>query len=308
MLQSFRKVAVTVLKPRVSEGTWRALQAVDLPARRKKRRRAELRLIQREVQKAVRAAVRAESDRAARATSIIEAKQVKPEVTASPAEPRLTKLARQFGTDKWGIHRYTPHYEHHFSKFVDDEFTLLEIGIGGYSRERQGGASLRMWKAFFPKAEIIGLDIENKSFVEEPRIKAYQGSQTNAPLLRTIVDSARNLRIVIDDGSHRPEHVRATFGLLFPLLPSGALYAIEDTQTSYWPKWGGSFDLDDKSTTMALVKRLIDGLNYEEFQTGDYAPSYSDRTVIAVHCYHNLVIIEKGTNVEGTNRSANWRD
>ena len=53
---------------------------------------------------------------------------------------------------------------------------------------------------------------------------------------------------------------------------------------------------------MALVKRLVDGLNYEEFVDEDYQPTYADRHVVGVHCYHNLVIIEKGENAEGTNK------
>lgn len=305
MLQSLKRTAVKVVKPRVSDDTWQALHAVDPASRRKARREAELAQVRRETQKAVKAALRAESERLTRTANLPQASS-KSQDPAPHSQPDLSSLARQFGTDKWGTHRYTPHYEHHFSKFRNEEFTLLEIGIGGYSREKQGGASLRMWKAFFPKAEIIGLDIANKSFVTEERITAVQGSQVNEPLLRTIVDSAKNLQIVVDDGSHRPEHIRATFDILFPLLPSGGLYAIEDTQTSYWPRWGGSLDLDDKNTTMALVKSLVDGLNYEEFQTDDYQPSYTDLHVVAVHCYHNLVIIEKGTNREGTNRNPNW--
>ena len=27
----------------------------------------------------------------------------------------VTELAQEFGSDKWGVHRYTPHYEHHFA-------------------------------------------------------------------------------------------------------------------------------------------------------------------------------------------------
>jgi cephalosporin hydroxylase len=48
--------------------------------------------------------------------------------------------------------------------------------------------------------------------------------------------------VVIDDGSHRSEHILATVAHLFPLLPRGSLYAIEDTQTSYWAGYGGSTD------------------------------------------------------------------
>jgi cephalosporin hydroxylase len=196
-----------------------------------------------------------------------------------------------FGTDKWDAPIDTPNITS--GKFKHHDFTLFEIGIGGYSREKLGGASLRMWKAFFPKAQIIGLDLEDKSFAVEPRIATYQGSQTNEPLLRTIVSTAKNLRVIVDDGSHRPAHIRRTFEILFPLLPAGGLYAIEDTRTSYWPRFGGSLDMNDPSTTMGLAERLVDGLNYEEWQDDDNKATAVDRNIVGVHCYHNLVIIER---------------
>ena len=214
----------------------------------------------------------------------------------------LTELAQEFGTDKWGVHRYTPHYERHLEDLRNERFTLLEIGIGGYQRRRRGGNSLRMWKHFFPRAQIVGLDIQDKSFAEAPRIRTYQGSQVDPEILDRIVQEAEDLRVVIDDGSHRSEHVRETFRLLFPRLPDGAIYAIEDTQTSYWPERGGSDDLDARTTSMALVKELVDGLNHEEFVDESYVPTYSDKNVVAVHCYHNLVVIEKGPNAEGSNK------
>lgn len=212
----------------------------------------------------------------------------------------LTELAQEFKTDKWGRHFYTPHYERHLRHLRDQEFTLLEIGIGGYSRDKQGGASLRMWKHFFPRAQVVGLDIHDKSFVDEPRIKSYQGSQVDPEVLDRIIAEQGTPQVVIDDGSHRPEHIRETFRLLFPKLADDGIYCIEDTQTSYWERWGGSEDRQDPTTTMALVKDLIDGLNYEEFLDEDYQPTYSDRHVVAVHCYHNLVVIEKGVNEEGS--------
>lgn len=212
----------------------------------------------------------------------------------------LTELAQEFKTDKWGRHFYTPHYERHLRHLRDQEFTLLEIGIGGYSRDKQGGASLRMWKHFFPLAQVVGLDIHDKSFVDEPRIKSYQGSQVDPEVLDRIIAEQGTPQVVIDDGSHRPEHIRETFRLLFPKLADDGIYCIEDTQTSYWERWGGSEDRQDPTTTMALVKDLIDGLNYEEFLDEDYQPTYSDRHVVAVHCYHNLVVIEKGVNEEGS--------
>ncbi len=219
----------------------------------------------------------------------------------------LSELAVEFGTDKFSeIHRYTPHYERHLAHLRDEEFVLLELGIGGYRRERDGGASLRMWKHFFPKATIVGLDIEDKRFVRAPRIVPFQGSQDDPDVIARIFDEVGVPKVVIDDGSHQVRHVLESFRIIFPQLPDDAIYAIEDIQSSYWPDWGGSEDLLSTETSMALVKRLLDGLNHEEFLSATYEPTYTDRHVVGLHAYHNLVVIEKGTNDEGSlKRAAN---
>ena len=219
-----------------------------------------------------------------------------------PPRPDLTEIATRTGTDKWGVHFYTQHYERHLRHLRDEGFVLLEIGVGGYARDKQGGASLRMWKRYFPQAQVVGLDIEDKSFVDRPRITTVQADQTDPDALRDVLDRFGVPRVVIDDGSHRPADIIATFEILFPLLPDGAVYAIEDTQTSYWPEFGGQEDPAASGTTMGFVKSLVDGLNHEEFLTPDYAPTYTDVHVKAVHCYHNLIVIEKGDNLEGSNK------
>lgn len=272
MKKMLKTVAVKTVKPVVGDAAWQRLRAIA---------------------------------RAATQPPPVRAVPAKP--TSAPRTPKppktLTELGKEFRTDKAGIHRYTQHYERHLKHLRSTEFTLFEIGIGGYRRDRAGGASLRMWKAFFPKAQIVGLDIEDKSFVDEPRIRSYKGSQTDEEILRRIVaDAGSDVQVIIDDGSHRPAHIRATFRILFPLLADGGIYAIEDIQTSYWPEVGGSENRHDPQTTMALVKDLVDGLNYEEYVDEEYDPSYTDLNVRAVHAYHNLVFIEKGRNAEGTNR------
>jgi hypothetical protein len=214
----------------------------------------------------------------------------------------LCKLAQHFKTDKWGTHRYAQHYQRHLQPFKNDSMNLLEIGIGGYSRAGQGGASLRMWKHFFPNAQIFGMDIQDKSFVDEDRITTYIGDQSDAGSLIGVATKIGTLDVIIDDGSHLSPHILTTFETLFPLLREGGIYAIEDTQTSYWPEWRGSEDRNDPQTSMSMLKRLADGLNYEEFVDVDYEPSYTDLNIVGMHFYHNLVIIEKGKNAEGTNK------
>jgi cephalosporin hydroxylase len=216
----------------------------------------------------------------------------------------LPRLATHFGTDKWGAHRYAQHYQTHLQHLRTKPVAILEIGIGGYSRAGQGGASLRMWKHFFPAGRIVGLDLRDKSFVEEDRIRSYRGDQTDADLLRRIVAESGPFDVIIDDGSHQPAHIIASFGVLFPLLKDDGIYVVEDTQTSYWPEWGGSEDIKDESTSMAFLCRMADGLNYEEFVDESYQPSYTDTHVTGLHFYHNLVFVQKGINVEGTRKKA----
>jgi hypothetical protein len=214
----------------------------------------------------------------------------------------LCKLAEYFQTDKWGLHKYAPHYQRHLQHLKCDAVNLLEIGIGGYSKAGRGGASLRMWKHFFPYGQIFGVDIHDKSFVDEDRITTLVGDQSDPESLIAIADKIGGLDVVIDDGSHFSPDVLTAFKTLFPLLRDGGIYAVEDTQTSYWPEWQGSEDREDPNTSMSMLKRLADGLNYEEFVDDNYQPTYTDLNVVGVHFYHNLAIIEKGTNAEGTNK------
>lgn len=214
----------------------------------------------------------------------------------------LTALAKLYRTDKWGSHWYTPHYQHHFQKLRRKRLKLLEIGVGGYDNPKSGGESLRMWKHYFPYSDIYSLDIHDKSALEEARIKIYQGSQNDPAALRDVVRDMGRADIIIDDGSHINEHVITSFETLFPLLEDGGIYVIEDTQTSYWPAFGGdSYDLHRAGTMMSYLKQRVDGLNYEELARKDYQASYFDRHIASLHFYHNLVFIYKGANQEGSN-------
>src|SRR6202034_3319751 len=82
----------------------------------------------------------------------------------------LGTLALLYGTDKNGGHFYTQHYQRYFSHLRNQPIRLLEIGVGGYSDLNDGAASLRMWKRFFPKAQIVGIDLYDKTHFSEDRI------------------------------------------------------------------------------------------------------------------------------------------
>jgi demethylmacrocin O-methyltransferase len=208
-------------------------------------------------------------------------------------------LAELYETDKTGSHWYTPHYMTHLAKFKKRKIKLLEIGVGGYDNPKAGGNSLRMWKKYFPLGEIFGIDIYEKSSLQEKRIKIFQGSQVDKEFLEKTTDEIGKIDIIIDDGSHLNEHIVETFKILFPKLNDNGVYVVEDLQTSYWEDFGGdSKDLNNGNTAMNFIKSLTDCLNHQEMPDVNYKTTYYDKKIISVHFYHNLVFICKGNNNE----------
>jgi hypothetical protein len=220
----------------------------------------------------------------------------------------LNQLAKIYGTDKnvTGGHFYTPHYSHHLKRYRYKKIKMLEIGIGGYDNPYLGGNSLRMWKKYFPFGKIYGLDIFDKFFHQEKRVKIFQGSQVDKVFLERVTNEIGAIDVIIDDGSHVNEHVIESFNFLFPKLKDGGIYIIEDVQTSYWESFGGdSHNLDNKNTMMGYFKSLTDKLNKEELINSNYVRDYFDEKIISIHFYYNMIFIYKGNNNEKSNTIVN---
>lgn len=214
----------------------------------------------------------------------------------------LSRIAAIHKTDKFGYHFYTTHYQKHFRKYKFKKNNILEIGVGGYEDPNIGGNSLRMWKSYFPFSKIYALDIYDKSFLQEKRIKIFKGSQVDFEFLDKVTNEIGDINLIVDDGSHINKHVIQSFKYLFPKLKKGGIYVVEDTQTSYWKNYGGdSTNLNNKETIYGFFKSLIDCLNNEEFIIDNYQKSYYDRHIIEIHFYHNMIFIYKGDNIEKSN-------
>lgn len=137
----------------------------------------------------------------------------------------LRAIGYKRGTDKYK-HGYLPFYEHHFAPRRPEPLRLLEIGI-------QGGASLRMWKEFFPNGAITGCDINKDAFFAERRIECCYLDQSSRTALTEFRETHKEgFDIIIDDGSHKMRDQQISLALLFPMLKSGGFYAIEDLHTS----------------------------------------------------------------------------
>jgi hypothetical protein len=126
------------------------------------------------------------------------------------------------GTDKSSLAGdYLRHYARLFSHLRHENFNLIEIGVFH-------GASVRLWPKFFTAATIVGVDIDPACRgYEGGRVKIEIGSQGDPEFLHRLV-TAYPPRIVIDDGSHRSDHMILTFERLFPAVLPGGYYIVED--------------------------------------------------------------------------------
>jgi hypothetical protein len=206
-----------------------------------------------------------------------------------PVAWNLDLLGVLWGTDKpVGHHAYTPHDARHLRARRRRVRCVLEIGIGERGDPSGGGNSLRMWRSYFPKATIYGIDLYEKH-IDEPRIVALQADQSDAESLLDAVRACPPFDLIVDDGSHVASHVVTTFETLFPRLRRGGLYVIEDLETAYWPEYEGG-PPGTAGTSVALVKSLLDDLNA------------GGRPVGEIHAYLDLDVIRKRESVEAPAR------
>lgn len=214
----------------------------------------------------------------------------------------LKELSLKYESDKSTAHNYTHIYEKYLSSFKNKKIKLLEIGIGGYSSTSKGGGSLKMWRDYFKKGKIAGLDIEDKHLKLGKRVHIFKGSQENPKDLSKIIKLFKNFDFIIDDGSHLNNHQIKTFKLLFPYLNNGGLYFIEDVQTSYMLKYGGDgFYLNNRKTAVNYFKTFIDKINYQEIENPFLKVDYFSKNITEIHFYHNFIVIKKDKNVEKSN-------
>lgn len=144
----------------------------------------------------------------------------------------LCELAIKYGTDKitWG---YTPIYFDKLNERRHEVKNVLEVGVCG-NRDipnNRTGASLFVWRDFFPNAQIIGLDNDRNWMVEgEERIRTFcVDAYDSAALDKVLVDAGvSNFDFICDDAVHDPVPQICLINDLWPWMAPGALYAMED--------------------------------------------------------------------------------
>jgi SAM-dependent methyltransferase len=178
-------------------------------------------------------------------------------------------------------------YDRHFSPYVGKPITILELGV-------YHGGSLEMWRNYFPKAKIVGIDINPDCRDHEQvdkNIFVRIGDQSNEEFLQSLIDEFGEFDLILDDGSHHVDHVNRTFQYLYPNLKDGGIYFIEDTHAAYWSSHGGSINASESINNVA--KDMIDSINADHAR-GQKTPDYYTKNVKCMTVYDSIIVFDKG--------------
>lgn len=184
---------------------------------------------------------------------------------------------------KW--HHYLPIYDRYFAPWRGRPLRFLEIGV---SR----GGSLQMWRRFFgPDAVIFGIDVDPDCAALDGQAGQVRiGSQADEGFLRRVVDEMGGVDVVLDDGSHRMDHIQASLQCLFPMVTPGGLYMIEDLHTAYWPRYRGG--LRAETNFFAEVGKMVDDMHHWYHGEG---PGHPERAswISGIHVHDSIVVLDK---------------
>jgi len=190
-----------------------------------------------------------------------------------PVEDTIHRLgAEQFrtlggrATDKYWIHGYTRYYDAHFAAIRNRALKVLEVGL-------LRGASLKMWRDYFPNAEIVGADVRSDRWTRHcgtmKNTKVFIGDEREAAFRKTLADYGQ-YDVVIDDASHAPPDQLQLWQTLWPRLRRHGWYVIEDIHQSFRPN---------------AAERCV--------PAGLEAEIYGSRDISEIHHYYNIVFIRK---------------
>lgn len=155
----------------------------------------------------------------------------------------LNKLCEKYHSEK---HNYLDFLEFYFHSRQQRNAVknILEVGIGSNFLDMPStmgskaipGASLRMWRDFFPNSTVYGVDIDSRILFKEDRIYTDKVDQNNPEEIDKFKKKFKlkknSFQLIIDDGHHIFSHNLTFFENTIDLLSLNGLFIIEDVNDS----------------------------------------------------------------------------
>lgn len=203
--------------------------------------------------------------------------------------PSLTLLGQKYGTDKVS-HGFCEYYEQAFAAMRPCATKVMEIGVFF-------GASLCMWRDWFPQATIHGADhftgqqgngssfqhadkfMQEVNAGQHSRIMLHQLDQSNRDELEKFAAQHLNASfdLIVDDASHKMRDQQQTLGALFRLVKPGGYFVIEDLHSS--SSSGYDVESDGSNSTLLMIEHALAGCGWQSRYISGQELDFLDQSV-----------------------------
>lgn len=222
----------------------------------------------------------------------------------------LSAMAITYGTDKRppdkkcpDCHGYTDYYYELLKDHRYEYTAVLELGVWE-------GASHLMWKDFFPKATIYGVDdfsglakkymdlLHNYELVganlahklewmKEHGLNIFVCDQTDKDSVLGCLEGIK-LDLIIDDGGHGSWQQQRSFAFLWDQLKPGGYYIIEDLAVcEQYREYA-----DMRSTTRSWIESLMTEDRFSYYMDKDFLLKLEDE-IAYIHLTRDLGVFKK---------------
>lgn len=206
-----------------------------------------------------------------------------------------TAESQQKVSDKVTTHSYQVMYGTFLMPLMKslEHAKILEIGLG-CDMDYGPGASVALWKALFPNADLWEAEFNAKCVQEckgKPAldgVKVLIGDQGDrATVGGWITQSGGQFDAIIDDGGHKNNQIRTSFELLWPTVKPGGLYSLEDLQVGRMPAYRDAGDVVMSDIVQAWVGQLLTNKTRKDFPLPQKATS--------IFCQRDACIVFKAS-------------
>ena len=164
---------------------------------------------------------------------------------------QLSELCDKYGSDKgeikssghpysWPAHTFADYYARLFDRSRREVAKVFECGLGTNNPELissmgikgKPGASLRVWRDYFPNAQIFGADIDRTVLFSEDRIQTFYLDQTSPAAIAAYWNQVglQDFDFMLDDGLHSFAAGVCLFENSIDRLAKNGIYIIEDVK------------------------------------------------------------------------------
>lgn len=182
-------------------------------------------------------------------------------------KPSLKRMIDNYYTDKNTVHSYLPVYQKLFGHRNIEN--ILEIGV-------QLGGSIKLWSDYFQNANVFGIDLTDELIRLDIKNKKNIFLFFGDAYTQNMANKLDNVKfdIIIDDGSHTLDSMKAAINLYLPKLKNDGIFIIEDVRDIKWfeelksvlaeedKKYVKEFDLRKKKKRWDDILFVVDRSQY----------------------------------------------